>query len=187
MAWLPLPAALECLLTVSAYSADRYVGLSAPSPGSGFTTLDTAAHTITGAVDAAQAGETVWVTNGTYTLSAEIAISKGITIRSAEGAAVTIVDGQGSTRCFNLSHASAVLDGVTVTNGCHASAGGGIYMTAGTVKNCTVASNAVPTGAGDVYGGGIYLAGGLVTNCLVLNNYRARRAVGRGLLAAENV
>ena len=53
-----------------------------------------------------------------------------------------------------------LVDSCTVSNG-DGYEGGEIYMTGGTVTNCTILANGVTRGSG----GGIYMTGGTVTDC----------------------
>ena len=71
--------------------------------------------------------------------------------------------------------ADALVEGFTITNGHAWSAtreddfgGGGVYMTAGTVKNCAIIGNLCTNGNG----GGVYATGSdsLITDCRVIAN-----------------
>jgi hypothetical protein len=119
----------------------------------------------------------VIVSNGVYAVSREVVIDRAITVRSLNGPDGTIVKARGNPydqRCFRISHASAVLDGFTVTNGYTGDTGGGIYMTAGTVQNCKILGNSTLGGSGDskFYGGGgaFCMGGGTLRNCLIAGN-----------------
>jgi len=101
-------------------------------------------------------------------LSSTINVNIGITIKSINGSAAVIVDGNNAVKCFLISNSNAVLDGFTVQNA-HNSAnqyGGGINITSGgTVKNCTLKNNYA------IDGGGVALDnGGLVENCYIFDN-----------------
>jgi hypothetical protein len=130
----------------------------------------TAAHTIQEAVDVSASGDTVWVTNGIYALSAQIAITNGITVASVNDSTATVVDGQDSVRCFLLQHEEAEVRGFTIRNGLaddgSGSRGGGVrILGGGTLRNCVVVSNTA-----SYRGGGINLNGGHVSGCLVAYN-----------------
>ena len=118
--------------------ADRYVvapGAPGANPESPYDTWAKAATNIQLAVDAASAGETIWVSNGTYKaatgggtnfagVTTMVYIAKDVTLRSVNGPDVTILDGgypHITNRVVALDH-KATLSGFTVTNGC---AGGG--------------------------------------------------------------
>lgn len=163
-------------------AANRYVS---PTGGnsSPYTNWATAATSIQTAITAASVGETVWVTNATYTLSSTITLSKNITVAAFDPAAKPVVNGNHAVSCISISSSGAVLDGFVVSNGYSASGiGVGIYMTAGTVQNCNIVSN-YGANSGNVYGGGIGLTGGLVTNCTIRNNYN-RSGGGVGVAGA---
>ncbi len=55
---------IACWLASTAIAASRYVNVNNPTPAAPFTNWAAAAVTIQDAVDAAQAGDTVLVTNG---------------------------------------------------------------------------------------------------------------------------
>ena len=127
-------------------------------------------------------GDTVLVTNGTYWINSEIAITNGITVKSTDGAAETLVirAAEGANlpqhRIFKIT-AAATLDGFTVKNGYlpavvapAVSEGGGIYMSAGTVQNCVIATNMVGA-SWQSYGGGVYMSGSSKLQfCTVVSN-----------------
>ena len=60
----------------------------------------------------------------------------------------------------NIWMSGGLVDSCTVSNG-DGYEGGEIYMTGGTVTNCTILANGVTRGSG----GGIYMTGGTVTDC----------------------
>lgn len=130
------------------------------------TSWKTAKRTIQAAVEAAAQGDIVLVTEGTYVLTKEVSIEKGIIVRSVKGPAVTVVDGRHATRCFNATDTDAMVEGFTVTNGegPRYGEGGGIYNW-GTIRNCIIRGNSVYRGAG----GGVYNQG-VVCNCTIIGN-----------------
>ena len=142
-----------------------------------YTNWLTAASNINDAVLGGVDGTLVLVTNGIYGLSAMIAISNGLTVRSVNGYEVTTVNGNDSVPGFYIVDENAVVDGFTVTN-CRGSGnvpfrGGGVNIQkapldsgGGTVQNCLITGNTV-----GVYSGGVYCQnGGSVLNCIIRNN-----------------
>ena len=132
--------------------------------------------TISNAVKkATTVNDLVLASNGTYLLSDQITVSSQITVQSWNNGAVdptnTIVNGNAGTRCFNINHTGAVVEGFTVYNGNGSGAGGGgVYIKKGTLRNCIVVSNSAP--ASD--GGGVYFdaySTGMVDNCLIAYNF----------------
>lgn len=106
---------ISWLLTVTAYGATLEVGPS----GYPYTS-------IRAAITAANTGDTVLVHDGTYVENINFS-GKAITVRSANGAAGTIIDGNasGSVVTFNSGEGSgSILDGFTIRNG--SGNGGGI-------------------------------------------------------------
>ncbi len=133
----------------------------------------TALATISNAVFKAGAsvGDLILVSNGTYDLSGnEVVITNAVTVRSWNNGVVdmagTIVDGNGLSRCFALSHSNVLLEGLTIRNGSNALAGGGVLIDGGgTLSNCLLIANCAAEG------GGVYMTnGGLITASTVREN-----------------
>lgn len=163
-----------------------------------YDTWATATTNVQDAIDATAAGGEVVVSNGVYKHTSQISLVSGITLRSVNGSANTWLARNTSVtymRIINVGHTDAIVDGFTITNGNVNSAnfvvGAGLYLTAGTVKNCRISKN--NAGSNGSYGGirmtggtvtnctindnmgwmggsGIYLGGGLITHCLIRNN-----------------
>jgi hypothetical protein len=158
------------------FAAVRYVDANSASPSPPYTNWATAARSIQEAVDAAGAGETVVVTNGTYatggralvgTMTNRVAVDKPLALRSVNGPQFTIIQGEqvpgtnSGIRCVYVTN-YASLSGFTVTNGA-ADSGGGVYSAANAaVSNCVIVGNKA------TYGGGAY--GGTLYNCTLTGN-----------------
>ena len=148
------------LLVGNVSAAVRYVNVGNALPVPPYFTWGTAATNIQEAVDAADPGDEIVVTNGVYETggsvvpsSAEtnrLTVSKTVAIRSVNGPEFTIIRGyhdrtstnfQPWVRCVYLS-AGASLAGFTLTNG-GATQGGGIQCESSTavVSNCVMAGN----------------------------------------------
>ena len=131
-----------------------YVDAKRPDDTGSGTSWATAYKTLQAAVDEALDDEIVYVAAGVYD---PIEVDdKFILIKSVSGAADTVVDGGGKTRCAKLgkatAHHSVIMDGFTFTNG-FATQGAGVQY--GTLTNCIIVAN-VASGSGYVYGGGTY-------------------------------
>lgn len=162
-------AILAVCTALPAARGDRFAvtpGTPGAAPDGVFATWATAATNIQNAVNAATAGETVWVTNGVYystgagmTSNSMVYIDKPITVRGLNGRDATFLDGNYpafTNRAFHLTHTNAVVMGFTVTNcGQFAAAaqGGGIWVGWGTVTDCRI----VRCGSRSVNGGGVFL------------------------------
>lgn len=151
-----------------------------------YTNWITAATNLQAAVDAATGGESVLVAAGRYAPTVEITVTTNLTIRSANGASATFVNGGRTTRCFRLlPDAGCLIRGFTITNGfapndwgggvwmgpsntfmdcvfaaCTARYGGAVYANLSVISNCTFVGNAAT-----VSGGGLHCDGGTVLNC----------------------
>ena len=155
---------LSAVVLAEYSSADVYI---APNGAAVFPyeSWATAATGVVQGVQALQRGAIAWVTNGTYTVSQSVMLTNSTTLKSVNGAAVTIIDAAGSCRPVYLSNGSTV-DGVTLSNG-RTNEGGGVYIReSGTIKNCTIERCRA-----DNSGGGVYMYyGGRMTDCVVTNN-----------------
>lgn len=149
----------------SIHGATYHVATNSPSNGPG-TTWSNAFHTIHGGVDATAQGDTVLVTNGTYNLSTGIGVGEAVTVKSLNGAGVTIVDGQDAHGGFQIGGA-AVIDGFTIRNCRTGTSGAAVYCyKTGTIQNCTITGNSANTGGGVAF----FLGGGTVQNCTITGN-----------------
>jgi parallel beta-helix repeat protein len=139
------------------------------------------------------------VADGTYIGEGNVNINfrgKQITVKSRNGAAVTIIDCEQTpdTRGFTFQNGetnASVLDGFTIRNGMK-DVGGGIYCdtAAPTIKNCIITQNRA-TGTGRRIwsyqgGGGIYCksSDALIENCKITQNQAASGA-GSGVFFVE--
>ncbi len=177
-----------CLLTSGVEAATLEVGSGFPYPS------------IQAAINAAVSGEdTVLVHDGTYVENISFS-GKAITVKSANGAASTIIDGNGSGTVVTFSSgegSGSVLDGFTITNGYVSGGwGGGIlcyYYSSPTITNCIITGNTAYHGGGidcesnssptiincTISGNTGYVGGGIfcksassptITNCTISGN-----------------
>lgn len=157
-----------------------------------YTTWADAATNIQDAVTAAgTSGATVWVSNGFYQVSAQITVNN-VQVRSwPDGKTnrdATIVDGNypaQTNRCFLLNHADALVEGFTIQNGAVSGnlSGGGVNITAGTLRHSRVMNNiAKGITSGAHGGGGVFLTGvnSLVDDCDITDNLVHAGSIGQG-------
>ncbi|HET9627516.1 MAG TPA: right-handed parallel beta-helix repeat-containing protein [Kofleriaceae bacterium] len=107
--------------------------------------------TIQAAIDAAVTGDVITVAPGTY--HEHIQLRKAITVRSAGGPIVTIIDGDGTGTVVRLAAnepAEATFAGFTIRNGRSSDGGAGIWISgsAATVENNFIIDNRGCTGVG---------------------------------------
>jgi parallel beta-helix repeat protein len=163
----------------------RFVDINNPAPATPYTNWLTAATNIQDAVDVAEAGDQVLVTNGLYQtgardvygMSNRVAVTRPVMVRSLNGPAMTVIAGSGpngsnAVRCVYLTN-GAVLAGFTLTNGATQiygdgytnNSGGGVWCESpsGILSNCVLTGNSA-----SYYGGGAYSAG--LTNCVLSEN-----------------
>ena len=141
-----------------------------------YTNWAIAATNIQSAIDAGVDGTLVLVTDGLYSVTSQLVVTNGITVRSVNGPGMTAIarGGGASCRIAYLSHPMAVLDGLTISDGIEFN-GGGVYIQkradftnafGGTLQNCAIVNNIATRS-----GGGVYIDyGGLLSNCVIANN-----------------
>ena len=150
-----------------------------------FLTWANAAHDIQSAIDAADAPDAVWVSNGVYNaggrthlgaLTNRVVVDKAVRVESVNGHIATLIEGNGpigdaAMRGVYLG-TNSTLVGFTVRGGATRAdgdvlldqSGGGVWCGPGAlVSNCAVAFNAA-----QAFGGGVY--GGRLVNTLVAAN-----------------
>lgn len=189
-------------VTLSASAATHYVDASSTSPLAPYSDWTTAATNIQDAVDIAQAGDLVLVTNGIYQsggrvvygqLTNRLVINKPITVQSLNGPAVTLIEGyqvpnaingDSAVRCVYMTN-RATLIGFTVTNGATRDlfsgdavlerSGGGIWCEGrdAFISNCVISGNSC-----FMFGAGVY--SGTVLGSQVLNNTNHNTSEGGG-------
>jgi len=134
--------------------------------------------------NASSGGDTIWVSNGVYTLTATVSnpAAKKFNIRAwSTNPADTVLLGHGSNpppdnlnfRGVWMSGAGSLLQGFTVTNFYHTNdyTGAGIYCSAGLVSNCIIAGNIMGYTGSSGSGGGVYLSdNAVVENCTIVGN-----------------
>jgi hypothetical protein len=145
-------------------------------------------NTIQAAINDSNDGDTIIVSDGTYTGDGNRDIDflgKAVTLRSENGPHNCIIDCQGSIsnphRGFTFHSGegpNSVLAGVTITNGYHYY-GGGIYCVESSprITNCVISDNVAPASSG--FPGGFYTPGGgiycrdsstTISNCIISGN-----------------
>jgi hypothetical protein len=190
----------------------RYVSQNSVNPAPPYTNWDTAAHIIQVAVDAANAGDEIVVSNGVYTtggrsvgisaLANRVVLDKPLAVRSLNGPDATIIqgyqvpgttNGDAATRCVYMT-SNTILSGFTLTKGATLQlppggfgpdsdlSGGGVY--------CDLWGSSVVKGcklvgnSASQWGGGAFYCG--LDNCLVVSNSSANYAGGAGLSSLTN-
>ncbi len=135
-------------------------GNAGDSWGAPFATISNALT----AAGAGGAGHAVFVSNGTYDLTAEIVFTQHLSLRSWNNGVVdptnTVFNGNNANRCMyiNGNQTLTVVDGFTFSNG-YASAddrqgrGGGVYQLTCTVTNCIFTDNIAVSNGGGIFVG----------------------------------
>jgi len=176
------------LVSQKIFAATNYVSKSGGhiSP---FSNWLTAATNIQSAVDAAQNGDTILVTNGIYDTGGAVTpdyktfnrvmITNQVTVRSVSGHEATIIQGAGpegknAIRCAYLTTNSKLI-GFTLSNG-HTrtstdnifdeSGGAALLVNGGSISNCVITKSSA-----NRYGGGVYCYyGGVILDSSITHN-----------------
>jgi len=186
--WGAIVCAVAFAFGTECRAATVYVSLDSPNPTSPFTNWLTAATNIQDAVDAANPGDLVLVSNGVYqaggrvvppfALTNRVIVSQPVTLQSLNGPASTSilgnpVIGDSAVRCVYLT-SGAALYGFTLANGAtrtgntdvfNERSGGGVNCASSSV----VLSNCVISNCAAAYYGGAILSGS-AWNCLIVSN-----------------
>lgn len=175
---------------LTAGAADFYVSVTGNDAGDGsqsapFATIGAAVAAADAAIADGETDATIHVASGTYVGSGHV-LSNAIAVVGA-GASSTTIDGNGGYRVFSLLSPDAALKGLCVSNGMFAAAGdmgAGVYMEAGIVEDCLIASCGNTKNV--CYGGGIYASGGRIrrttfTGCRVHMNWGSNTGYGAAL------
>ena len=172
--------ALFLFAGVKILATTRYVDAGNMNSAAPYTNWASAAAVIQDAVDVADPGDEIILTNGVYqtggrlvsgAITNRVAVTKPIIVRSVNGPTVTFIqghqvpgatNGSGAVRCVYLTN-GAVLAGLTLNGGATANAGdyyleesgGGVWCASGsaTVSNCVLSGNSAAGAGGGAYGG----------------------------------
>jgi hypothetical protein len=139
--------------------------------------------TVAAAIGKAAAGDAIAIAAGTYSIAAEIAVSKDLRLRGAS-AATTVLQGTGASRILTLSASvDAVFENLTIRDGV-ATTGGGIHLPSTatlTIRDSRVWNNQ-STGDSTTGGGGVYSNGILdVERCWFEDNTAPNGGRGGGI------
>ena len=127
------------------------------------------------AIDAAAAGDVVLVSPGTYPENLDFK-GKAITVKSDQGAELTVIDGQGIDAVVTIENGEgpdSLLEGFTVTNGL-----GGLFIdnsSSPTIRNNIITANITFRGAGLRISS---LCKPLIENNLITNNHASDEGGG---------
>ncbi|MFA7403031.1 MAG: choice-of-anchor Q domain-containing protein [Pelobacteraceae bacterium] len=142
---------------------------------------DAGAGSLRQAVLDAAAGDTVDFAAGITPITlttGEIVINKSLTINGSNARNLTI-SGGGSSRIFNITSGTVVINGVTLTNG-NAPTNGGAISNAGilTLNKVAITGNSAPSTGPPGNGGGIYNFGTITMNSVTVSGNSANSAGG---------
>ncbi len=186
------------------HAADTYFVATNGGHVAPFDSWANAASNIQDAVNLADVGALILVSNGVYRAPTNavvnqgtnvVYITKAITLRGRTGNPEdVIIDGGGTNRGIYMNVSAgpgvAVVENLSVTNGYSYNYGAGMVALAtaanitSLVRNCVISDNIInPGGAGTIYGGGIRAdsAGGgyvIVENCIIRGNQVTNGSAG---------
>ena len=118
-------------------------------------------HSLEDALAAAESGCSIVIATGTYPVSAELSVEKGVTIRSATGNRDDVrLVGDLSGRVLRIAHGSAVVENVTIARGAP-----GVVLEAGVLRDCRITAC-----TGTCETAGCKNTGGTIARCIFDNN-----------------
>jgi len=164
-------ALYACILVPLASATTYYVRTDGNDAADGLTWATAKASPNAGVAAATNIGDLVIVSNGTYTLTNTITLTKGITLQSADNDYATVLfDGGGVRRCLSLAATATngLVSGITCTNGASTDGGGILISGQATVSNCLITRCSSPG-----RGGGVRMTSGQLINCIVSSNSAA--------------
>ncbi|OGV82314.1 MAG: hypothetical protein A2340_03125 [Lentisphaerae bacterium RIFOXYB12_FULL_60_10] len=136
-----------------------------------------ATPTLANALAEVGSGGNIFISNGTFSVTARMDVEKPVTIQSVNGRDVTTLQTTGS-QLFQVKVPNVVIDGFTMRG---ANLSYGYYgivelLAGGTVRNCKIINNLIGSG------GGVYLthASALVEDCIITNNRATHQNSGYG-------
>ncbi|HTI99070.1 MAG TPA: hypothetical protein VL527_09320, partial [Dongiaceae bacterium] len=191
-------------------AATLYVDGGSTNPAPPYLDWASAAADIQSAIDAAQDGDLILVTNGLYAtggrvihgaLTNRVAVDKAVTVQSVNGPDVTLIQGYQAPGYFPNDDTAirgvyltnhAALVGFTITGGAtryqghgdiiQEQCGGGIWCesTNAAISNCVITANTCMYYAAGVYSGTLY-------SSLVVSNLNRKTSYGGGAVAYSRV
>ena len=151
---------------------ELYVDDDSASPAFPYVTRATAAADIASAIEAAVDGSTIHVADGTYGITAQLLVDKGISVVGESGrpAGVVVRRTGGNVRNIHVNHPDAWVANMTFADGQVAGHGGSVYINGrgGTVTNCVI-THGRTTKNNDYSGGAAVLQAGLLTHCEIVD------------------
>ncbi len=158
----------------------RTVYVSATGSGTApFDSVEKGINDLSVVLQSIQAGQTIYLGEGRYAVDKTIEMDKDYKIIGAGRKEETVIFAPEklSARMVNVSHPYALLEGVTLlgTNGVGVvTTSGGVYMSAGTLRDCIVTGHSFGKAVG-----ALFLKGACVVDrCIVTNNVSSDEAGG---------
>ncbi len=145
-----------------------YVDAASANPVASYASWETAATTLADAVAAAVDGCEIVVREGTYPLSARVAVEKHLHIHSELDDPGTVILTKPASAILYVNHADAWVSGLTLSDGSSDSVGSGLTFGAmgGVVSNCVVRNSK----SFDYNGSCVSFVGpGLLTHSVITN------------------
>ena len=164
------------LAGMNLFAATHYVSSTSLNPQPPYGSWSTAATNIQAAVSAAEAGDSIVVTDGVYynaVYYGSVNVSNAVTLESVNGANSTVINGGNPS--ISLANGASLI-GFTVTGGHNfggAYAGGVVCSSAANVLliNCVISNNLNQVQAGGVFGG-------TLINCTIVDNSGGEDGIG---------
>ena len=165
-----LGALFAAAVSLAAFGEGRVICVDGKAAAGGDGSAEAPYQTIAEGVAAAQNHDVVELVSGIHTVAAKVVIDKPITVRGDHAAVTVVRPAADGILVFQLNHADAVLEGVTVRDAKVSGSCSAVQVSKGTLQDAIICNN---TCTGDrIYTGAVWVgsASSVVRRCTFTDN-----------------